>query len=94
MIDEITNSNIIEMGDVEQEEAIVAKLLVSQPDLFVEEEEFVQPTSNENTSFNNIDEDDNPYTESVTKMDGKDMILIDTKEEAKIEQDYIKETQN
>jgi hypothetical protein len=41
MIDEITNSNIIEMGDVEQEEAIVAKLLVSQPDLFVEEEEFV-----------------------------------------------------
>jgi len=27
-------------------------------------------------------------------MDGKDMILIDTKEEAKIEQDYIKETQN
>lgn len=94
MIDEITNSNIIEMGDVEQEEAIVAKLLVSQPDLFVEEEEFVQPASNENTSFNNIDEDDNPYTESVTKMDGKDMILIDTKEEAKIEQDYIKETQN
>ena len=72
------------MGDVEQEEAIVAKLKVSQPDLVVEDD-FVQPPSNENTSFNNIDEDDNPYTESVTKMDGKDMILIDSKEEAKIE---------
>lgn len=89
MIEEIENSNIIDMGDVEQEEAIVARLKESQPDLVIEEE-FVKPDAQEGTgSFNNIDEDDNPYTESITKMDGKDMIIIDSKEEAKIDQDYI-----
>ena len=83
MIEEIENSNIIDMGDVEQEEAIVAKLKVSQADLF-DEDDF-KPEREETGSFNNIDEDDNPYTESITKLDGKDMIIIDSKEEAKIE---------
>jgi hypothetical protein len=35
-------------------------------------------------------EEDNPYISSVTNVNNQDMILIDSKEEAIIEKDYIK----